>query len=496
MVSESALLPIQVCAVYVRVANVRSPNFQPATSESPLKERKQLGRPWYHVITGQKEMPAPNPVELCKRSGNCKHGTWPNCEHYPYNYNPGLPRWAIFVASILPMGALALSIYALVFRLPYNGFSLPNNFKFPSSISFVVGHNNHNLPPIDPADPNSTVLLWALLFRSVPTYVATLFTSTIVAWIDLNMRFMQPFRNMLGREPKKPAYQRWRDWLGWWRFKSIATDDDAEPEEVDREPAKAAESILLAYITVSPLQVPLTAWDNGHIKVCIYSTLNTLSPLFPIFVGGLLTVTPADKSYKKVDFSFSLSAYIGIMVSLALYSILLPAAMPGAYRLLPRQLYSLADLMAMCHESRFVTSPSLNITYTPSKQHMEAQLLLADENYLFGAYKGRDGHRHIGFDVTTTENPVVHIPPQGFASRLQRSTTLFLEKGLRVGRTMTDAMTGNRGSPFSQRRHGVRPEEIYEMSGGLGHPPATANASGSEPQQAENSSQRRRTSVV
>jgi hypothetical protein len=396
------------------------------------------------------------------------------------------------------MGALALSIYALAIRLPYNGFSFPNNLKLPSNFHYGFGSSNHNLPPIDPADPMSTVLLWALMFRSAPAYVAGLFTSTIVTWIDLNMRFMQPFRNMFGKGRKISIWQRSRGWLGW-RPMAASSANNTEPPEEERTPAKAAESILLAYITVSPMQVPLTAWDNGHFKVCIYSTLNTLSPLFPIFVGGLVSVTP-NENHDRVNFSFSLSAYIGVMVSLALYSILLPAAMPRAYQLLPRQLYSLADLMAMCHESKFMASPHLDITHrerTPSKQHMEARLLLTDDRFLFGVYNGRDGHRHIGFDVTQEREPdfgklksvgdsVEHIPPEGFASRVQRTMTAMMEEGRKAGRAMTGAMTGNRGSPFAQQVYDIRPGEEYEMpqmSGGLGQPCARAEASGSELQQ-------------
>lgn len=472
--------------------------FSPDSGHTSQKERDPLGRPWQHVVTFRKVKPPPNPVDRCNRPRECAHGTWPSCEHYPYNYNPGCSRWAIALASFLPMGALALSIYALVIRLPYNGFSFPNNLKLPSNFHFGFGPSNHGLPPIDPADPKSTVLLWALMFRSAPTYAAGLFTSTIVTWIDLNMRFMQPFRNMFGEGRKKSIWQRSRGWLGW-RPRAASSANNTEPPEEDRTPAKVAESILLAYITVSPMQVPLTAWDNGHFKVCIYSTLNTLSPLFPIFVGGLLTVTPNEK-YDRVNFSFSLSAYIGIMVSLALYSILLPTAMPGAYRLLPRQLYSLADLMAMCHESKFMASPHLDITHrerTPSKQHMEARLLLTDDRFLFGVYHGRDGHRHIGFDVAQEREPdfgklknigdsVKHIPPEGFTSRVQRTMTTMMEEGRKAGKAMTGAMTWNKRSPFAQRAHGIRPGEEYEMlqmSGSLGQPHARAEASGSQPEQ-------------
>jgi len=165
---------------------------------------------------------------------------------------------------------------------------------------------------------------------------------------------------------------------------------------------EAAKTVLLSYITLSPLQVPLTAYDNEHYKVSWFSTLNTISPLFPIFVGGLLTVSEDSKAKNKVSLDFSLSAYIGIIVSLLIYSFSLPLGYPNPHRRLPRQFYSMADLMAMCHQSRFLSSPHLNITdrkRTPTKAHMEARILLSGDEFLFGIYDGRDGKAHLGFDV-------------------------------------------------------------------------------------------------
>lgn len=301
---------------------------------------------------------------------------------------------------------------------------------------------------------------------------------------------MQPFRNMYGKGPKRTVRQYITEWVGWRRRSTSLVNSSGSLEE-ERIPASVRESILLAYITLSPMQVPLTAWDNRHYKVCIYSTLSTLSPLFPIFVGGLLTVTP-DEKYDRVNFSFSLSAYIGIMVSLALYAFLLPAAIPGAYRLLPRQLYSLADLMAMCHQSKFMASPHLDITHTASKQHMEAQLLLSEDQFQFGMYHGRDGREHIGFDVTRLRDPqsgelmnVKYIPPEGFASRVQGTARRMMEDGRIAGRVVT-GMKGNVRSPFRQQSRGIRPGEEHEgieMSGALREPSARAEASGFQPRQ-------------
>jgi hypothetical protein len=269
----------------------------------------------------------------------------------------------LVLCTLIVWAVLGLTIYALVKHWPMQGFSVPNDWSLPADWNVTTSVDNHTISLLQPIDAKPTLLIYALLFRSLPTYAAGLFVNTIIPALDLNMRFMQPFVSMF------------------------------------EEPGKASETVLLAYITLSPLQVPLTAYDNGHYKVSWFSTLNTLSPLFPIFVGGLLTVSAKGE---QVSLSFSLSAYIGIIVSLVLYGVSLPFGFPHPHRLLPRQFYSLADLMAMCHESRFLSSPHLNIAsrkVAPTKAHMEARILLSRAEFLFGIYTGRDGRPHLGFDV-------------------------------------------------------------------------------------------------
>jgi len=325
---------------------------------------KPLERHWYRLWIRGKQPPDPIPLDHCET--RCTPKKWPKkqCEHYPYRQNPGCAVWLLVLSTLIIWAALGASIFAIVRGWPFHGFSLSNDLSLPSNFSLHVDNEIYTPPPIDPNDPKSTLLVYALIFRSAPTYIAGIFVTTIIESVDLNMRFMQPFVNM---------------------FKE--------------NPAEADESILLSYITLSPLQVPLTAYDKGHYMVSWYSTLNTISPLFPIFVGGLLTVSGDDK---RVRFSFSLSAYIGIMVSLVLYSISLPWAFPHPRRLLPRQFHSMADLMAFCHQARFLGSPHFNIAdrrRTPTKEHMEARIRLSGDRFLFGTYYGRDTKLHLGFDV-------------------------------------------------------------------------------------------------
>ena len=314
------------------------------------------------------------PVPMDSSERGCECELWPNCEHYPYRQNPGVSRWYLVACVLVVWSAFAMSIYSLTRGWPQRGFNVPNNWSLPTDLNMnatLIGHTI-NLDLTDPSDPKATLLVYAILFRSIPAYIAGMFINTIIPSVDLNMRFMQPFVEML---------------------------------PIVKQPGQAAKTVLLDYITLSSLQVPLTAYANKHYKVSWFSTLNTISPLFPIFVGGLLTVAPSPNA-EHVHLSFSLSAYIGIMVSLIIYSISLPFGFPHAHRLLPRQFYSMADLMAMCHASRFMASPHLDITHRrkcPTKAHMEARILISRDEFKFGNYLGRDNKMHLGFDISATE---------------------------------------------------------------------------------------------
>ena len=164
----------------------------------------------------------------------CSQGTWPGCEHYPYRHSPGCGKGWIILAWLLVLGALGLAIYGLINGIVFDGFRLPKDWSLPTNMTLTAGVHSMKLPPIDPTDPESQLVAYALAFRSAPVYVAGLYTGSIVEWVDLNMRFMQPFVNMFN------------------------------------EAGEASNTILLAYITSSPLQVPLTAYVKGHYKVSIF----------------------------------------------------------------------------------------------------------------------------------------------------------------------------------------------------------------------------------
>jgi hypothetical protein len=266
-------------------------------------------------------------------------------------------------------------VYAVITGAVNRGFSVANTWGHSPNSTSSRG-NVTNTP--DDYYVTGNVYYYALLFRALPTQIAGYFCVTYFPFIDINMRFMQPYKGMFD------------------------------------SPGTAAHSISLAYLTASSLKVPLDALDSCHYKVAWFAIMNTISPLLPIVVASLLTIEATDA---RVYFIMSKSAFSIIFVYLVAYTVSLPLAWPPRYRRLPRFTISLADLMGQCHQARFIADPIFDISRPrSSKEKMDAWILLRENKYLFGWYLGRDGKRHLGFDAVETENDgitghVRFVPP-------------------------------------------------------------------------------------
>lgn len=404
----------------------------------------------------------PPPLDNPDRDSFCGCETSPRCEHYPYRCHPGYSVWWLFAWMVLVYVSFGACLYGLASKNVMNGFSVPNKWGFnPSQNASFGSIGNITFTPADhvgtelddPNDPASTLLIYALLFRTLPTQMAGMFSLGFMLQVDISMRFMQPFVSMFS------------------------------------SPATAADTILLGYLTASPLEVPLTALDNGHRKVAWFSTLATFSPLFPIFVGGLFTIT---STRERVYFSFSLSAFIGCFTFLFIYCISLGFAWPQPHRRLPRHFHSLADLMAMCHQSRIFSSGYLSISDPEEKKahltrefktkaHMNASILLRGDKYLFGQYRGRDNRWHLGFDIAWTledgrNRDVEFIPPGEESWWSKFEWEVLSRRGREYTRHVNSATLESSGGVFRKRRvfadrqeadrqHAVQQENSYEMHG-------------------------------
>jgi hypothetical protein len=68
--------------------------------------------------------------------------------------------------------------------------SLENDSGIPSNTFTLIRNDTYHLALFDPADSKPTLLVDALLFRLGSTCITGLFTSTMIVWLDLNIRFL------------------------------------------------------------------------------------------------------------------------------------------------------------------------------------------------------------------------------------------------------------------------------------------------------------------
>jgi hypothetical protein len=288
----------------------------------------------------------------------CNHTNHQHCKHYPYQTNPGFSRAILAFWIILAYLACIGCFYALASGHIVRGFTVSDFFGI-----YRTPEGGTSQSP----SPTETRLLYntyALIFNSPSVLAGYLYF--FLDLIDHNMRQMQPFVGMF------------------------------------EHAGSVSDTLLLEYPSASPFQVPLTAWSKGHYKVCWFSILHTISPLFQIFVASL--VLPAKIIDDRFQFNFTLPAFIGTFAFLLLYCVSLPLAWPNVHRLFPRQINSMADLMALSHQSHFLLSKDLEITDPETtREHMIARMFLHNSKYLFGVYKGRDGQSHLGFDAVETK---------------------------------------------------------------------------------------------
>jgi hypothetical protein len=305
-----------------------------------------------------------------------------------------------------------LCLYVLVSGKVKRGFSLNNtwykyvppkntswneNTPVPSSFNNQTSHSGDIFDSKYSSDPLHDILLYALVFRSLPTLIAGYFAVGFLSIVSVNHCYIQPFVGM------------------------------------HREPGPASQTLLLDYLASSALEVPLKAWDNKHWKLAWFSVLSTISSLFPILVGGIFSIT---NTGKIVMFQFSTPAFALVFAFLAVYCISLPFIWPTNDRLLPRRYYSLADLMAFCYRSHFLWRPDFDISKPEvTQQHLAAKIFLRDDSYLFGVYKGTDGKSHLGFDAAMARGKetylVDRIPP---ISELKPWTGTFRNKWRQIWR--------------------------------------------------------------
>jgi hypothetical protein len=282
----------------------------------------------------------------------------PRCSHYSYRRGPFVPdAWLLVLVHFL----LATLLFGLVFALVriwwFQGIVLqkgawliqsndiisgPNGTQFViPGIEFVVFPNSHDKSAM------TRDFLAVLLLRLLPIYVVGL-GGQFIANLDIHHRWIQPFTNMY------------------------------------EKPSSAPDSLLLDYMTVSPLEVIPQAWTKGHLKVVYFGVLSALNWVPPLTIVGLCTVNETGSGV-VVQLSPTVALFAVICLSVYIYSLFSFWSPPK--RRLPRHVGSLYDLFCFFYDSELRWHPMFSraaYSKCSTKEQLHARLCLVKEKFSFG----------------------------------------------------------------------------------------------------------------
>lgn len=161
-------------------------------------------------------------------------------------------------------------------------------------------------------------------------------------------------------------------------------------------PGSAPKTILLDYLTVSPLEGLPKAWNNKHWKVFWTSVAACTSWILPLFAAAALygdtEVDPDDATQTVSVLRASLSSLISGVALSSLYLILVAVTWPTAKRALPRRSGNLADWYRLFHASHLRHAPEfIKAASEPdvTKEEVDALLFLKKEKYVRCLYRDR-----------------------------------------------------------------------------------------------------------
>lgn len=170
--------------------------------------------------------------------------------------------------------------------------------------------------------------------------------------------------------------------------------------------ALAATSLLLSYPADAPIAITLKAIMNRHIRVAILSLITLIAATLPILAGGVFW-SQFYVSQQRIRISTDMPAFYALTIFVTLCALAYTLALPGRKRKLPNRGRSLADVIALVHQSRILDDAAFRApdtrtalvtrllsTVGSSSQTNEMDYL----RYGFGRYLGRDGNRYIGID--------------------------------------------------------------------------------------------------
>ena len=171
--------------------------------------------------------------------------------------------------------------------------------------------------------------------------------------------------------------------------------------------APACSNILLDYPSSMPVLVTVKAACNSHWRVALFSLLSLTAPVAPIVASGIFVGTSDATGFTE---HIQPGAFWTSFSILIIYLLCIPFARPTpAYRL-PRRIRTIIETAQFCYASRLFEeechgTPIFSILdATDERIHLISRIHLAKRNFQFGLYLGKDGRRHLGFDVAERQN--------------------------------------------------------------------------------------------
>ena len=277
--------------------------------------------------------------------------------------------FSLLMFALLALVGLALVLAGLSSRHLRNGIEVRSaNIELQSnssiSDSIIGGYSGSYV-----FNPGETIL-----FRMFPVFLMNFFG---ILWsnADHYYRYMQPFAGM-----------------------SI--------------PAPATENILLDYATAMPIGITIKAATRGHWRVALFSLLSLASTIPPIIVSGVfvgsIDTTGVVVRLNPLNFWATFSI-------LLIYCLSIGYARPTTAYRLPSCVWNIANLTLFCYQSQIFDDEILEKPVFSANDpleeriHLQSRIHLAKQKYVFGLYMGKDGKRHLGFDVAERHGPLGQV---------------------------------------------------------------------------------------
>ncbi|KAF3048744.1 hypothetical protein E8E11_003539 [Didymella keratinophila] len=179
-----------------------------------------------------------------------------------------------------------------------------------------------------------------------------------------------------------------------------------------------AKTLTLDYAGTNPLFLPIIALFNRHWLVALVAFGSVLAEVLTVCVSSInvdgTRFFPGmgkddddiqdgnDRHNQEQTFrSFWISLTLSFLILLYLISVAILTYMRRSHKFMPRQIGTMASVLAMIYQSKMLLTfvDTEKLTSSQMTKHLEKQ----EKRYALGWFKGRDGDHHLGID----EEPIL-----------------------------------------------------------------------------------------